>query len=469
MTTKFAIFTGPSLQELPSLPDNYDVLPPIMSGDIYKIINHSYTHIAIIDGLFHGFPSIWHREIISAMDEGIEVWGASSMGALRASELNKFGMKGVGHVYTWYSQDLIDGDDEVALQHLQDSPYSPLTVPLVDIRYLLVNHYNLDFGSQAHELLIAAAQQIPYWNRTHTALSGNLLDQGIEPALVSSLINSLRSNPSVKQIDAKNLLSELLCYEATENHPSPIIPEHTLKKTSAIDFYIDMSMQLRSRYCHDTGEYAPTAHLPNSLPLDLAQKANLHSLVSFWIEDLDQYKLQNSISKTIINSPRLALFLDYCNRESQVLTRNEILHFCYISEYFHRLPLINESTLLSDDHYCQANFYIANNPEFNQEPPSFVNVLDTASSPANATSSIALEMLIVSEIVDTYSVHRAHLLDMYISARGISTLKTLPILFQTYILAKSFGALILGCSEKIQKTHSLKYANFISLASNFAK
>ena len=98
-----------------------------------------------------------------------------------------------------------------------------------------------------------------------------------------------------------------------------------------------------------------------------------------------------------------------------------------------------------------------------------MNVLDTASSPANATSSIALEMLIVSEIFDTYSVHRAHLLDMYISARGISTLKTLPILFQTYILAKSFGALILGCSEKIQKTHSLKYANFISLASNFAK
>ena len=51
------------------------------------------------------------------MEEGIQVLGASSMGALRAAELHGFGMIGYGTIFEWYRDGLIDGDDEVALWH----------------------------------------------------------------------------------------------------------------------------------------------------------------------------------------------------------------------------------------------------------------------------------------------------------------------------------------------------------------
>ena len=42
------------------------------------------------DGVFHTERSIWHRELLEAVACGIHVIGASSMGALRAAELEPF-------------------------------------------------------------------------------------------------------------------------------------------------------------------------------------------------------------------------------------------------------------------------------------------------------------------------------------------------------------------------------------------
>ena len=57
--------------------------------------------IVLIDGEFHGRPSVWQREILDAIAEGTEVHGASSMGALRAAELHSFGMVGHGRIFDW--------------------------------------------------------------------------------------------------------------------------------------------------------------------------------------------------------------------------------------------------------------------------------------------------------------------------------------------------------------------------------
>jgi hypothetical protein len=43
--------------------------------------------------------AVGHREIISALKAGVCVVGGSSMGALRASELDSYGMIGVGRIY----------------------------------------------------------------------------------------------------------------------------------------------------------------------------------------------------------------------------------------------------------------------------------------------------------------------------------------------------------------------------------
>ena len=58
------------------------------------------------------------------------MFGASSMGALRAAECAPYGFAPLGAIANWYTSERIDGDDEVAvLTH--PKTYDALTVPLV--------------------------------------------------------------------------------------------------------------------------------------------------------------------------------------------------------------------------------------------------------------------------------------------------------------------------------------------------
>ncbi len=73
--------------------------PPIQRGDILSDIDDRVSSILILDGLFHQALSVSPSEIMDALRRGISVFGASSMGALRAAELEPYGMVGVGEVF----------------------------------------------------------------------------------------------------------------------------------------------------------------------------------------------------------------------------------------------------------------------------------------------------------------------------------------------------------------------------------
>jgi len=90
-------------------------LPPIRREDLISAIALKPKVIGIIDGLFFQNAAVGHREILSALRAGIRVIGASSMGALRAAELESFGMEGIGEVFSRYRTGSIESDDEVAL------------------------------------------------------------------------------------------------------------------------------------------------------------------------------------------------------------------------------------------------------------------------------------------------------------------------------------------------------------------
>ena len=75
------------------------VLPPVQQGDLLRLLDDLPNVIAIIDGYFFQVPSVLHKEILLAMERGARVLGAASMGALRAAELDVFGMEGVGEIY----------------------------------------------------------------------------------------------------------------------------------------------------------------------------------------------------------------------------------------------------------------------------------------------------------------------------------------------------------------------------------
>src|SRR5580700_7605068 len=97
---RIAVFLGPTLPRANAMLALDAVYrPPARRGDIYRALRDGFHTIVLIDGEFHGQPSVWQREIVDALIEGAVVHGASSMGALRAAELHSLGMVGHGQIF----------------------------------------------------------------------------------------------------------------------------------------------------------------------------------------------------------------------------------------------------------------------------------------------------------------------------------------------------------------------------------
>lgn len=134
---KVVVFLGPSLDaDAAKNILDADYRPPASRGDIFMAVKEGAGIIGLIDGVFFQACAIAHREILYALEEGVKVIGASSMGALRASELDVYGMEGVGRVYELYKEGELVSDDEVALL-FDPETFKPLSEPLVNIRYNL--------------------------------------------------------------------------------------------------------------------------------------------------------------------------------------------------------------------------------------------------------------------------------------------------------------------------------------------
>lgn len=115
-----------------------EYLPPAAHGDVLRAALRRPRAIALVDGVFERVPAVWHKEILFALEQGSQVYGAASMGALRAAELDRYGMKGVGEVYRLYAEGVLEDDDEVAVAHAgAEDGYTPLSDAMVDVRATL--------------------------------------------------------------------------------------------------------------------------------------------------------------------------------------------------------------------------------------------------------------------------------------------------------------------------------------------
>jgi hypothetical protein len=167
---KILVFTGPSLpvaEAAKELEATY--LPPVSEGDIYRAVVGGPVAIGIVDGFFETVPSVWHKEILFALRQGIHVFGSASMGALRAAELAPFGMEGVGAIFEAYRDGLLEDDDEVAVVHgPAEIGYPLLSEAMVNIRRTLSDAYSADvIGEVTRAELEQIAKSTPYRNRTY--------------------------------------------------------------------------------------------------------------------------------------------------------------------------------------------------------------------------------------------------------------------------------------------------------------
>jgi len=169
MATKdCVVFTGPSLacHEVESIDTRLTCRPPAARGDISKAVRAGARFVGLIDGVFYDRAAVSHREIISAMQSRVTVIGGGSMGALRASELDGFGMIGVGRIYSCFKRGIIEADDEVAVGY-NPVTFEPISDPLVNIRvamHLLSEVQLLD--RSVSDALIGLAQNMFYLDRS---------------------------------------------------------------------------------------------------------------------------------------------------------------------------------------------------------------------------------------------------------------------------------------------------------------
>lgn len=130
-------FVGPSLPHAEARALGAEiVLPPARQGDVWRALEEGPRALALVDGVFESQPSVWHHELLDALDEGVAVFGGASMGALRAAELQPQGMIGVGQIFRWVRDGVVEDDAEVALLHAgAEHDFRPLTLAQVNVRH----------------------------------------------------------------------------------------------------------------------------------------------------------------------------------------------------------------------------------------------------------------------------------------------------------------------------------------------
>jgi len=204
---KTVIFVGPTLRDV-ELP-GAEVRPPAGVGDVLRASRERIARIAIIDGYFERMAAVWHKEILVALDRGIEVWGAASMGALRAAELDVFGMRGVGAIYRWFKRGVLTRDDEVAVAHLPgEVGYRPVSDALVNLRDGLARAAKRGIvTARTRDALIELARRPFYRERSWERLLRDARAAGLPARQLAAL--EAWPKPDRKAEDARLLLRTL--------------------------------------------------------------------------------------------------------------------------------------------------------------------------------------------------------------------------------------------------------------------
>jgi hypothetical protein len=236
------VYAGPSLDHdsiREQVPEAI-IKPPLKQGDfISDLMELQPSHVLIIDGTFHQSLSIWHKEVIWALQiPGVKaVYGASSMGALRAADIANFGMIGCGKIFEWYYEGVIHDESEVASTYapLPDGSLFATTVPLVNVRGALLKGFeNEVFDEETAEQIFAQAGAIHWTERTERSL-GSLNDV---------LLDVLKAH-NQKAIDALELLCTFRDLKPIEGAIKPT--EESLSLLFSAQFERDRSVTVGGR------------------------------------------------------------------------------------------------------------------------------------------------------------------------------------------------------------------------------
>lgn len=236
------VFLGPTLgvTDASSILDAI-YLPPVKLGDVYRVASQWRPRaIGIVDGHFQWVPAVWHKEILWAIDQGVHVFGAASMGALRAAELAPFGMRGVGRIFEAYREgrcpgpddDPFEDDDEVAVVHgPPECGYRGGSEAMVNIRCTLARAAAEGVIAEAtRHALVAEAKAAFFPDRGYTPLLARGPTWGLPEHELAALERWLPlGRIDQKRLDAVAMLEAMRNFLAAD--PSPARASFTFERT----------------------------------------------------------------------------------------------------------------------------------------------------------------------------------------------------------------------------------------------
>jgi hypothetical protein len=197
----------PALLKLPGL----QVLPPVRRDEVEQLVmQHSAPGVLILcDGVFESHPAVSHREICIALKAGWQVWGVSSIGAIRAREMLQQGMRGYGELFEMFCQEGDFCDDEVCLLHFPEPPYFPVSEPLANLRYALRQvGPELGITPEAGAQLIDYLRGMWFGDRSQATVRDFMqVNLNINAGKVEAFFAWVAKN-RIKTLDLQNLLRE---------------------------------------------------------------------------------------------------------------------------------------------------------------------------------------------------------------------------------------------------------------------
>lgn len=219
------VFVGPSLggEPAPAM-EGVELLGPAMAGDLYLAARRGATVIGLVDGVFEDRPTVWHKEILWALDRGVSVIGAASLGALRAVECGPFGMEGVGYVFERCRDGDLEDDHELAVAYAPaELSHKPLNEALINVRATVEAAVVAGIvRKRAADALVERAAAMPFRELTWSRLLAEARDlrwSKSQCARFSAWLPGGRVD--VKRADALRLLEAVAAAAAGSHVPPP--------------------------------------------------------------------------------------------------------------------------------------------------------------------------------------------------------------------------------------------------------
>jgi hypothetical protein len=188
-----------------------DYRPPAKKGDFLGLatVSEGNHFVGLIDGVFlHDYPPSPIEVYQLLLKKNFTLAGSSSLGALRAVELEKFGMRGIGKVFELYKKGIVFADDEVAVTYAPGD-YKLQSEAMVDVRFnIFLARKRGIIGEFCRSLLTKQAKALYFPYRTYETIINICLKKF--PSVHKELDNFQKyvnaNRTSIKERDAIRLL-----------------------------------------------------------------------------------------------------------------------------------------------------------------------------------------------------------------------------------------------------------------------